>query len=43
MVTGRSGGNAARTASNTSSGKRRRFSRLPPYASVLLFDKGERN
>ena len=28
--TGRSAGNAARTASNTSSGKRMRWARLPP-------------
>ena len=30
IVTPRSAGKAARTASNTSSGKRIRFSRLPP-------------
>ena len=43
IVTGRSAGNAARTASNTSSGKRMRFSRLPPYSSVRRFESGERN
>ena len=41
--TGRSAGNAARTASNTSSGKRMRFSRLPPYSSVRWLASGDRN
>ena len=43
IVTGRSAGKAARTASNTSSGKRIRFSKLPPYSSVRRFDSGDRN
>ncbi len=34
-------GHAARIASKTSSGKRRRFARLPPYSSVRLFVTGE--
>ena len=40
---GRSSGHAARTASNTSSGKRIRFARLPPYSSVRRFVSGEMN
>ena len=35
--------NACRTASKTSSGKRIRFSRLPPYSSSRWFESGERN
>ena len=38
-LTGRSAGNAARTASKTSSGKRIRFSRLPPYSSSRRLDE----
>ena len=41
--TGLSAGNAARTTSKISSGKRIRFSRLPPYASLRLLAIGERN
>ena len=37
------GGKAARTASKTSSGKRMRPCRLPPYSSSRWFDSGERN
>ena len=40
---GRCAGHAARTAANTSSGKRMRFSRLPPYASVRWLAMGDRN
>ena len=39
---GLSAGHAARTASHTSSGKRRRFARLPPYASSRRFVIGDR-
>ncbi len=41
--TGLPAGKAARTASNTSSGKRILFSRLPPYWSVRLLAIGDRN
>ena len=41
--TGLSAGKAARTASNTSSGKRMRFSRLPPYSSSRRLVSGDRN
>ncbi len=41
-VTGIRSGTARRTASNTSSGKRSRFSRLPPYASVRRLATGDR-
>ena len=34
-------GHAARTASNTSSGKRMRFSSEPPYSSVRRLVSGE--
>ena len=37
---GLSSGQTARTAWNTSSGKRMRFSRLPPYSSVRLLVSG---
>ena len=37
--TGRSTGKASRTACATSSGRRIRFSRLPPYSSVRRFDE----
>ena len=40
---GRSAGQTARTASNTSSGKRSRFSSEPPYSSVRWLVSGERN
>ena len=43
IQTGLLAGNAARTASNTSRGKRIRFSRLPPYLSSRLFESGDRN
>lgn len=39
---GRSAGQAARTASNTCSGKRARFATLPPYSSVRAFVSGDR-
>ncbi len=42
-VSGRSAGQAARTASKTSSGKRSRFSSEPPYSSVRWLEIGERN
>ena len=42
-IIGRSAGQAARTASNTSSGKRSRFSSEPPYSSVRWLATGERN
>ncbi|MOA65343.1 hypothetical protein D3C78_1916950 [compost metagenome] len=38
---GLSSGQTARTALNTSSGKRRRFSRLPPYSSSRWLVRGE--
>ena len=38
---GRSAGHAARTASNSSSGKRSRFASDPPYASVRRLVTGE--
>ena len=40
---GLSSGHTARTARNTSSGKRNRFSRLPPYSSVRLLVSGVMN
>ena len=40
---GRSAGQTARQASNTSSGKRARLSRSPPYASVRRLVSGDRN
>ena len=40
---GLSCGHAARTVSATSSAKRMRFSRDPPYSSVRWLDTGERN
>ncbi|MDT4869554.1 hypothetical protein FQZ97_1045910 [compost metagenome] len=36
-------GSAARTASNTASGKRMRFSSEPPYSSMRWLEIGERN
>ena len=42
-IIGLSAGQAARTASNTSSGNRSRFSSEPPYSSVRLLATGERN
>ena len=41
-VIGRSSGHTARTASNTSSGNRSRFSSGPPYRSVRRLVSGER-
>jgi hypothetical protein len=38
---GFSSGQTARMARNTSSGKRRRFSSVPPYASVRRLVSGE--
>ena len=43
MPTTISGDTAARTAWNTSSGKRMRFSSDPPYRSSRRFDSGDRN
>ncbi len=43
MPTGMRGGTTARTASNTSSGKRMRLAAGPPYSSPRAFDSGERN
>ena len=40
---GLSCGQAARTASNTSIGKRSRLASEPPYWSVRWFDSGEMN
>ena len=40
---GFSSGQAARTARNTSSGQRMRFSRLPPYSSVRVLVSGVMN
>ncbi len=42
-VIGRSAGHTARTASNTSSGNRSRFSSDPPYSSVRRLVSGDRN
>ena len=39
---GFSAGHTSRIAANTSSGKRKRFSRLPPYSSVRRLVSGER-
>ncbi len=41
VLIGLSFGQAARTALNTSSGNRMRFSSEPPYSSVRLFEAGE--
>jgi hypothetical protein len=41
-VTGMESGTAPRTAARTISGKRSRFSRLPPKRSMRRFDSGER-
>ena len=43
MMRGKSGPTAARTAAMSCRGKRRRFSRLPPYSSVRRLVSGERN
>ena len=40
---GSSAGQTSRTAAATSSGKRMRPSRSPPYSSVRVFDSGDRN
>jgi hypothetical protein len=40
---GRSAGQTARQAAKTSSGKRARFSSVPPYSSVRRFVSGDRN
>ena len=43
MPIGFSAGQALRQASKTSSGKRRRFSIVPPYSSLRVLLSGERN